>query len=48
MMFGSRIVARCPQHLVVDGLDTIELLLESGNPMIHQRCTRLKDAFRTY
>jgi hypothetical protein len=47
-MFGSRIVARWPQHLVLDGLDTLELLLETGNLMIHPRCTRLKDAFRNY
>jgi len=47
-VFGSRIVARWPQHLVLDGLDTLELLLESGNLMIHPRCTRLKDAFRNY
>ena len=38
-MFGSRIIARWPQHLVLDGLDTIELLLETGNLTIHPRCT---------
>ena len=47
-VFGSRILARWPQHLVLDGLDTIELLLETGNLTIHPRCTRLKDAFRNY
>jgi phage terminase large subunit-like protein len=47
-VFGSRIIARWPQHLVLDGLDTIELLLETGNLLIHPRCTRLKDAFRNY
>jgi phage terminase large subunit-like protein len=47
-VFGSRIVARWPQHLVLDGLDTLELLLETGNLIIHPRCTRLKDAFRNY
>ena len=47
-VFGSRILARWPQHLVLDGLDTLELLLETGNLMIHPRCTRLKDAFRNY
>jgi hypothetical protein len=46
--FGSRIIARWPQHLVLDGLDTIENLLETGNLTIHPRCTRLKDAFRNY
>jgi hypothetical protein len=47
-VFGSRIVARWPQHLVLDGLDTIELLLETGSLTIHPRCSRLKDAFRNY
>jgi hypothetical protein len=47
-VFGSRILARWPQHLVLDGLDTLELLLETGNLTIHPRCARLKDAFRTY
>ncbi len=37
-----------PFHLVADGLDTIELLLDSGNLLIHPRCTRLKDAFQNY
>jgi hypothetical protein len=47
-VFGSRILARWPHHLVLDGLDTIELLLDTGNLTIHPRCTRLKDAFRNY
>ena len=47
-VFGSRILARWPQHLVLDGLDTLELLLETGNLTIHPRCVRLKDAFRNY
>ncbi|MFI5459409.1 MAG: terminase large subunit domain-containing protein, partial [Isosphaerales bacterium] len=47
-VFGSRILARWPFHLVLDGLDTIELLLDSGNLLIHPRCARLKDAFRNY
>ena len=45
--FGSRIIARWPQHLVLDGLDMIENLLESGDLKIHPRCVKLKDAFRT-
>jgi len=44
--FGSRILARWPRHLVLDGLDTLELLLDAGNLTIHPRCARLKDAFR--
>jgi hypothetical protein len=47
-VFGSRFVARWPRHLVLDGLETLDLLLESGNLVIHPRCTRLKDAFQTY
>jgi hypothetical protein len=46
--FGSRIVARWPQHLVLDGLDTIELLLDAGSLSIHPRCLKLKDAFGNY
>jgi len=45
---GSRLVARWPRHLVLDGLETIDLLLESGNLLIHPRCSRLKEAFQTY
>ena len=47
-VFGPRIVARWPQHLVLDGLDTIELLLDAGNLTIHPRCMRLKEAFGSY
>jgi hypothetical protein len=47
-VFGSRILARWPGHLVLDGLETLDLLLESGNLLIHPRCLRLKAAFQTY
>jgi hypothetical protein len=47
-VFGSRIVARWPHHLVLDGLDTIELLLDTANLTIHPRCAQLRDAFRNY
>ncbi len=47
-VFGSRLVARWPRHLVLDGLEMLDLLLESGNLLIHPRCTRLRDAFQTY
>ena len=47
-VFGSRIVARWPQHLVLDGLDALENLLETGDLVIHPRCVRLKEAFRNY
>ena len=47
-MFGPRIIARWPQHLVLDGLDMLELLLDAGNLTIHPRCVRLKEAFQNY
>jgi len=47
-VFGPQLVARWPRHLVLDGLETIDLLLESGNLLIHPRCKRLKEAFQTY
>jgi phage terminase large subunit-like protein len=47
-VFGSRIVARWPQHLVLDGLDTLELLLDAGKLTIHPRCLKLKEAFGNY
>jgi hypothetical protein len=47
-VFGSRIAARWPYHLVLDGLDTIELLLDAGCLTIHPRCIRLKEAFTNY
>jgi phage terminase large subunit-like protein len=46
--FGSRIVARWPQHLVLDGLDMLENLLDTGDLIIHPRCVRLKESFRNY
>ncbi len=48
LVFGKRALARWPHHKVLDGLDTIEVLLDNGNLTIHPRCTRLKDAFRNY
>src|SRR5262249_55814507 len=47
-VFGSRLVARWPRHQVLDGLDTIELLLDAGCLTIHPRCVRLKEAFTNY
>jgi Terminase large subunit, T4likevirus-type, N-terminal len=47
-VFGPRLVARWPRHLVLDGLEMMDLLLESGNLLIHPRCRRLKEAFQTY
>jgi hypothetical protein len=47
-VFGPRILARWPHHMVLDGLETLDLLLESGNLLIHPRCLRLKAAFQTY
>ncbi len=37
-VFGSRITARWPQHPVLDGLDQLEILLDSACLLIHPRC----------
>jgi len=47
-VFGPRLIERWPQHLVLDGLDTIELLLDAGDLVIHPRCAHLKTAFMNY
>jgi hypothetical protein len=47
-VFGPRLLARWPHHMVLDGLDTLELLLDGGNLLIHPRCIRLKEAFCNY
>ncbi len=47
-VFGTRLFERWPHHRVLDGLDTIEVLLDSGNLTIHPRCVKLQDAFRNY
>jgi Terminase large subunit, T4likevirus-type, N-terminal len=47
-VFGMRTLSRWPMHLVLDGLDTIELLLDSGNLLIHPRCVKLKESFNNY
>jgi phage terminase large subunit-like protein len=47
-VFGSRLIGRWPHHLVLDGLDAIENLLDTGDLIIHPRCVRLKEAFRNY
>ncbi len=47
-VFGSRFTGRWPGHLVLDGLDMIESLLETGNLTIHPRCKHLISAFLNY
>ncbi len=47
-VFGTRITERWPQHPVLDGLDQLEILLDSGCLLIHPRCTHLKAAFQDY
>jgi hypothetical protein len=47
-VFGSRLLARWPNHSVLDGLEMMDLLLETGNLLIHPRCIKLKAAFQTY
>jgi hypothetical protein len=47
-VFGARILSRWPEHRVLDGLDQVEVLLESGCLLIHPRCVHLKAAFQNY
>jgi phage terminase large subunit-like protein len=47
-VFGSRLLSRWPEHRVLDGLDQLEVLLESGCLLIHPRCVHLKAAFQNY
>jgi phage terminase large subunit-like protein len=47
-VFGQRVLARWPVHLVTDGLDQLEVLLDRGLLVIHPRCTALKAAFLNY
>lgn len=46
-VFG-RLLGRSPHHKVTDGLDQIELLLETGNLLIHPRAEHLIAAFQNY
>jgi hypothetical protein len=46
-VFG-RTLERAPSHLVTDGLDQIEVLLDRGDLLIHPRCVALKAAFQNY
>ena len=47
-VFGSRLMGRWPLHQVVDGLDQIEILLDTGGLIVHPRCKHLIDAFKNY
>jgi phage terminase large subunit-like protein len=47
-VFGPRTTARWPWHHVADGLDQLEVLLETGCLLIHPRCVLLKAAFQNY
>jgi phage terminase large subunit-like protein len=47
-VFGSRVLGRWPIHPVVDGLDQVEILLDSGCLLIHPRCKHLIAAFQNY
>ncbi len=43
-VFG-RVLARWPMHGVLDGLDQLKILLDTGNLLVHPRCTHLREAF---
>jgi hypothetical protein len=47
-IFGERLLDRWPSHRVTDGLDQLEVLLETGCLVIHPRCVKLKAAFQNY
>lgn len=47
-VFGSRILSRAPRHLVADGLDQLEVLLDRGDLLLHPRSTHSKAAFQNY
>ena len=47
-VFGAGLLARWPQHRVLDGLDQLEVLLDQGCLLIHPRCVPLKAAFQNY
>jgi Terminase large subunit, T4likevirus-type, N-terminal len=46
-VFGP-VLARWPQHRVLDGLDQLEVLLDQGCLLLHPRCAPLKAAFQNY
>jgi hypothetical protein len=46
-VFG-RTLARWPMHRVLDGLDQMEILLDTGNLLVHPRCSHLREAFNAY
>jgi hypothetical protein len=43
-VFGSRSVTWRPRRLVLGGLGKLDLMLESGDLLIHPQCSPLKDA----
>jgi phage terminase large subunit-like protein len=47
-VFGSRILSRSPHHMVTDGLDQMEVLLDHGDLLLHPRATHTKGAFLNY
>jgi len=47
-VFGQRTMGRWPSHGVVDGLDQVELLLDTGGLVIHPRCKHIIAAFQGY
>jgi phage terminase large subunit-like protein len=47
-VFGASVLGRWPQHRVSDGLDQVEVLLETGCLIVHPRCVHAKAAFQNY
>lgn len=46
-VFG-RLISKAAGGIVVDGLDQMELMLETGNLLFHPRCTAMKAAMQNY
>ena len=47
-VFGARVSANGHSMASLDGLDQVEVLLDTGCLLFHPRCTKLKAAFQNY
>ncbi len=47
-VLGERVTSRWPTHRVADGLDQLDVLLDSGCLVMHPRCKLLRAAFQNY
>lgn len=47
-IFGPKLLSRSPRHLVADGLDQMEVMLDRGDLLLHPRAVNTKLAFQNY